>query len=76
MTDQGFEQTIAKLLSQDFSAGTETFRDSLLQRCLDVLAEENGMELDDEDLELLSAAGDMTSMLGEDPSFPGRNPSL
>lgn len=76
MNDRKFEQMLERLLKQDFSAGTEAFRDSLLQRCLDVLAEENGMELDDEDLELLSAAGDMTSMLGEDPSFPGRNPSL
>lgn len=54
------EQEIRRILSQDLSAGTEAFRDALLARCLEVLGSddsESGLDLFDEDLELLAAAG-------------------
>ena len=53
------EREIARLMQLDFSEGTETFRDALLARCLDALRPENQMrELDDDDLDMLAAAGD------------------
>ena len=63
MDDRGFEQTLRRVLKADFSAGTERFRYALLTRCLDVLDEDDGecAELDDDVLELLSAAGDSSS---------------
>ena len=52
------EHEIERILGQDFSAGTETFRDTLLERCLELLArQEDGIELDDGDIEMLAAAG-------------------
>ena len=54
------EKEITRLLSQDLSEGTEAFRDALLARCLDALdAESQSQELDDDQLELLAAAGDV-----------------
>ena len=35
-----FEQSVERLMKQDFAAGTATFRDNLLARCLDVLGED------------------------------------
>ena len=79
--DMQFEQALTRLLLADFSAGTETFRDELLARCLAVLnADVHGataetdadcriIELDDADLELLAAAGDAMGV-GE-PLPPG-----
>lgn len=58
MNDRDFEILLKKLLAQDLSAGTEAFRDALLDRCLDVLCEDDGLEVSDDDLELLAAAGD------------------
>ena len=59
MDDDKLEQKLQQLLKQDLSAGTESFRDALLARCLDELgADEDGSELDDEALDLLAAAGD------------------
>ena len=59
MGNREFEQMLERLMKQDFSAGTETFRDALLERCLAVLdADDEGICLDDSDLELLAAAGD------------------
>lgn len=46
-------------MKQDFSAGTEAFRDTLLERCLSVLDEDDeGRCLDDAELDMLAAAGD------------------
>ena len=59
MTKDGFERMLAQTLKQDASLGTEAFRDALLTRCLAVLnADEEGTELTDEQLDMLSAAGD------------------
>ena len=50
---------IERILSQDLSAGTEAFRENLLERCLSVLgqADSDGVELDDSEFEMLAAAG-------------------
>lgn len=59
---------MTQALFHDFSVGTEAFRDDLLERCLAELGSENKTsgwnlvnetrELDDNELELLAAAGD------------------
>ena len=50
---------IERILSQDLSAGTEAFRENLLERCLSALgqADSDGVELDDSEFEMLAAAG-------------------
>ena len=50
-------------MGQDFSMGTEAFREALLERCLDELdadvdESEECADIDDAQLELLAAAGD------------------
>ena len=58
---------------EDYSSGTEAFRDALLKRCLNELdaeagtpLEEDALELPDEALELLAAAGDLfTNLQGQ-----------
>lgn len=58
MNEREFEQKITELMGQDFSEGTEEFRDKLLERCLAELeTKPDAVELDDEDLDMLSAAG-------------------
>ena len=68
-----FEKYLTELFKKcDFSAGTEEFREELLGRCLAIIEEqeqqkfqENDEEvraLDDSDLELLAAAGDITAI--------------
>ncbi len=52
------EAQLAKILSHDYSIGTERFRDELLVRCLDNLdADPYAVELNEFELDLLSAAG-------------------
>lgn len=59
------ERELRRIVSQDFSVGTEAFRDALLARCLEVLGEDGAAaELGDEELELLAAAGDMSATGG------------
>ncbi len=67
---------IEQAMAFDFSRGTERFRESLLQRCLSAIDDkQNGvMELDDAELDMLAAAGDL-SMLGDDLSHLGDGPS-
>lgn len=74
------EKELAKLLRHDFSVGTEAFAEDLLERALAVLDEEEdsfslvdegeGFELSDEQLDMLSAAGPMTT-----PMFDNQNGS-
>lgn len=60
------ERGMAQLLNCDFSVGTEAFREDLLKRCLAVLgADDGGICLADEDLEMLAAAGE--GLMGENP---------
>ncbi len=61
MDDGGFEQRLGELLSQDLSAGTEAFRESLLGRCLGALGG-GARGLSDDELEMLSAAGDVATL--------------
>lgn len=71
MDDREFELMLSRLLRHCISVGTETFRDTLLARCLAVLnAGDEPSLVDDEDLELLAAAGDMTVL---DPTVMGDN---
>ena len=59
MDDREFDQKLGRLMKQDFSAGTEAFRDGLLERCLAELdSEDEGRVLDDDELDMLAAAGD------------------
>ena len=54
------ESAIERLLGRDLSEGTEAFRDALLYRCLEVLGQaDEGIPLDDDALDLLSAAGEL-----------------
>ena len=58
MDEHAFDQMLSRLMKQDLAAGTEAFRDSLLERCLAVLGEDDGNAfVEDADLELLAAAG-------------------
>lgn len=64
------ERDIIRVLSTDFSAGSEASRDALLVRCLDVLgADDDGTDLEDEELEMLAAAGDAFDLLMSAASF-------
>lgn len=52
------EEMIKRVLSKDYSAGTERFRENLLQQCLATIdAQNDGMELSDDELDMLAAAG-------------------
>lgn len=52
------EIQIAQLLAQDYSAGTEDFREDLLGRCLAVLDQaDEGTPLSDDEIDFLAAAG-------------------
>ena len=68
MNDKMLDQMIERLMKQDFSAGTEEFRDGLLERCLAVLdAGNEGAPLDDEALDMLAAAGDVHAQFPNSP---------
>ena len=65
------EKEITRILRQDLSVGTEAFRDNLLARCIAELGTDDyAIELDDADLELLSAAGDISAQIGTDQTGP------
>ena len=55
------EKELERLLKLDLSVGTEAFRDELLARCLSEL-HDHGRELDDSELEMLAAAGNIESI--------------
>ncbi len=72
MDEQRLEHILEMHMKQDFSDGTEAFRDELLARCLQALSvrddaarEEEGDDIDEEDLELLAAAGIILPPLDE-----------
>ncbi|MBR1829068.1 MAG: hypothetical protein IJ781_06100 [Atopobiaceae bacterium] len=68
MDEHEFEEMLGQVLGQDLSIGTEAFRDTLLERCLDELeADEEGVALDDADLDMLAAAGDLFASDQDDP---------
>ena len=62
--EQRLEHILETHMKQDFSHGTDAFRDELLARCLEALSvrsdatrDEDASDIDEEDLELLAAAG-------------------
>ena len=59
MRESDLENILAKGMQHGHSASEEQFRDELLARCLEVLdSAEHAVELADEDIEMLAAAGD------------------
>lgn len=63
MDEREFEQTLVQLMRRDASADSDAFRESLLERCLEVLDADGGCSpVDDADLDLLSAAGDVSTI--------------
>lgn len=65
---EDWELELVLSLEEDRSAGTESFREILLARCLSVLnADAEGTELDDDTLDMLAAAGEAIS---PDPTAP------
>ena len=74
--DRKFEKRLQQMFKLDLSAGTEAFRDDLLARCLAVLGSDSasndaseGIELDDDALDLLAAAGDPSALHGDRPTL-------
>lgn len=59
------EQEVTRILQLDLSIGTEAFRDALLQRCLAVLDTKEVASLDDDELDLLAAAGNPADLFTE-----------
>lgn len=71
MDEREFEQMLGQVMKHDFSAGSEAFRDALLERCLGELAsDEDGMPLEEDDLDMLSAAGDLFVPGPGEPGWP------
>ena len=58
--DRELDKMLERLMKQDLSAGTDAFRDDLLERCKAVLdADDEGTYIDDAELDWLAAAGDV-----------------
>lgn len=67
MENQDFEQMLGQLAKQGLPVGSETFRDTLLERCLAVLdADEEGACIDDADLDMIAAAGNIDAWPNRD----------
>ena len=67
MNDREFEAMLQRLIEQDLSAETDAFREALLARCLAVLdTGDEGLELPDDEIELLAAAGNVFQPESED----------
>ena len=65
MSEAEFENRLKRLFNHDFSEGSETFRDSLLARCIEELdadSEDGERDLEDSELENLAAAGDLSQI--------------
>ena len=71
MDDRELDTLLGRLMKQDFSVGTDAFREDLLERCKAVLNEDEGTVLDDADLDMLAAAGDVFAGLGDNPFING-----
>lgn len=62
MSTEDFERMLERLMKEDMPAGNESFREELLERCLAVLsADDEGSPVDDDELDFLAAAGDLTA---------------
>lgn len=64
------EKKIGKVMQHDFSKGTDAFRESLLQRALRELADNDVVALEDDELEFLAAAGRPHSVDDDGFTFP------
>lgn len=65
--EREFERMFRRLMQQDLSAGTQGFRDALLERCIVALsAGTEGLPLTDEELGMLAAAGEPELATPED----------
>ena len=53
------DRDVEQILKEDLSAGTDEFREALLQRCLAALGDDEGAPIADEDLDMLAAAGNI-----------------
>ena len=62
------EKKLSRIMKTDLSKGTEEFRDNLLGRCLFVLGADDSVELADDELDMLAAAGDPSQFLRPDDS--------
>ena len=60
------EKKLSRIMKTDLSKGTEEFRDALLRRCLFVLGADDVVELADDELDMLAAAGDPSQFLRPD----------
>ena len=65
------EQKIERILCKGLAQNPNAFRNALLDRCLDVLCSFEAVALDDEELDMLSAAGNPVPSC-PDPLDPGR----
>ena len=52
------ERKIERILRRGLSDNPNAFRDNLLERCLDVLCSFEPVPLEDDELDMLAAAGD------------------
>jgi hypothetical protein len=67
------DKMIERVLSRDYSVGKQAFKENLLQRCLAELDQgDQGMELADDELDMLAAAG--VPFLDENPFNPLKRP--
>lgn len=68
------ERELERLMATDFSVGTEEFAKDLLQRALETLGQEQRAKqgwrvLEDEEIDLLAAAGNPDTLPPEDPEL-------
>jgi len=69
VNEREFEQMLGRLMKADFSAGTEAFRDALLERCLTELDADDidgVMIIDDDQLDMVAAGRDPSQLIGPD----------
>ena len=72
MDSREFENMLRRVMKCDIAAGTETFRDELLERCLAELGSDphaaddvaRVVEIDEVDLEMIAAAGNAMTQNG------------
>ena len=54
---------IERVLSDGFPPAADDTRESLLKRCVAIVNLQEGVEISDEELDMLAAAGDMSVLL-------------
>ena len=57
------DRDIERILGKDLSVGTDAFREKLLGKCLESIESlDEGVELGDDVLDMLAAAGDLSAL--------------